>query len=79
MAKEDLTTRVVGTIARADPLERLRFLIDVRDQTPALRAAALGELLEEGWSRYAVAGELGVTPQAVQAWDATSPRKRRKP
>jgi hypothetical protein len=77
MAK-DLTTRVMELIDKADPLERLRFLLEIREETPAIRAVALGELLEQGLTRYRVAQELGVTPQAVQVWDAAAPRKGRK-
>ena len=76
---KSLTERVDDLLARSDPLERLAFLIDIRERTPQLRADALGELLADGWTRYAVAKELGVSAQAVQQWPATLKRKRRKP
>lgn len=74
MAKS-LTEKVDDLLGRAEPLEVLEFLGDVRTRTPELRAGALGMLLAAGWTRYAIAQELGITPQAVQAWDAKKPRK----
>jgi hypothetical protein len=76
---KSLTERVDDLLARSDPLERLAFLIDVRERTPQLRADALGEALALGLTRYRVAKELGVSTQAVQAWEATPKRKRKRP
>ena len=75
MAKT-LSEKVDDLLARADPIDRLAFLIDIRERTPQLRADALGEALALGLTRYGVAQELGVTPQAVGQWEATPVRKR---
>jgi hypothetical protein len=78
MPAKNLTDRVLGLLEKADPIDRLRLLIELRELTPGLRADALGELLADGWTRYAVAQELDVTPQAVQAWNATRPKRSKR-
>lgn len=76
--RKTFTDEVLALIRKGDPLERLQFLLDIRDETPELRAIALGELLDDGWSKYAVAKELGLSPQATQAWRAAGPKRGRK-
>jgi len=66
--RRDVTERVMALLENADPLERLRALLAVHDEAPAIRAAALDELLDAGWSKYAVSQELGISSQAVYKW-----------
>ena len=76
MTTKALSARVMALIERAEPLERLRVLRDVAEQAPAIRSAAFAELIEAGWSRYAIAQELGISHQAVYQ-TAGRPKKRR--
>ena len=66
--KRDLTERVLAAIDKASPLERLRFLVTLQDEGPALRANAIDELVDAGWSRYAISQELGISSQRLYAW-----------
>jgi len=60
--------KLMNSLANAPALERLRFLQTVRDQGPDLRADAVAELEAEGWTRYRIAQELGISRQAVNQW-----------
>ena len=76
---KNLTERVMTLLENADPLDRLRFMLDISDATPELRAQALAALLADGWTRYAIAAELGLTNQAVYAWKLPVAKKRTRP
>jgi hypothetical protein len=67
MAK-NLAERVLALVDKAEPLERLRLLQELQEAAPAIRSAALAELVDEGWTRYAIAQELGISHQAIGKW-----------
>ena len=60
--------KLMETLAKAPALERLRFMQAVKDQAPDLRGDAVAELEAEGWTRYRIAQELGISRQAVNQW-----------
>jgi hypothetical protein len=64
----DLHARVLAILGESEPLDRLRFLLEIRESTPALRDDALSELEASGWTRYRIADDLGVSRQAVYRW-----------
>ena len=59
---------LMNTLVNTPALERLRFLQAVKDQAPDLRGDAVAELEAEGWTRYRIAQELGISRQAVNQW-----------
>lgn len=63
--------KLMDALAKAPPLERLRFLQAMRDEAPDLRAEAVVALEAVGWTRYRIAQELGISRQAVNQWDRT--------
>jgi hypothetical protein len=57
----------MDAFVKAPALEGLRFLPQVKDQGPDLRADAVRELEARGWTWYRIAQELGFRPHRMPA------------
>ena len=65
---EDGRESLMDRLMNAPALEQLRFLQAIKDQGPDLRGEAVADLEAEGWTRYRIAQELGISRQAVNQW-----------
>ncbi len=61
--------RSLKELQKTEPLERLAELREIQEAIPMLRAEAVQELLDAGWTRNAIALALGITRQAVYQWE----------